>query len=64
MSIHHGHRLPARATLSSVAAGMAKPIVVESAKRGGDTLANGGHMARPFRRVRALASIKNNDDVA
>jgi len=43
---------------------MAKPIVVESAKRGGDTLANGGHMARPFRRVAALTSIKNNDDVA
>lgn len=43
MARKNSHKLSPRATLSSVAAAMAKPRVAESAKRGGDTFANGGH---------------------
>jgi len=43
MARKNNHKLSPRATLSSVAAAMAKPRVAESAKRGGDTFANGGH---------------------
>ena len=39
MSTNQGHKLSPRTTLSGVAAEMAKPVVAESAKDGGDTLA-------------------------
>ncbi len=42
MSIKNDHKQSPAAVLSSVVAEMAKPRVVESAKRVGDTLADGG----------------------
>jgi hypothetical protein len=65
MSIKNDHKQSPAAVLSSVVAEMAKPRVVESAKRAGNPLADGedGSINRPqkkrlFRLAAALSSFR------